>query len=109
MLKEKKPTKTPDFVDAQDMAVQYPTTFWAPTLAELQAAIKPGCVIKVAAADERFWVKVTEVGLDKASGDPVFIGKVDNDLISTDGHGLKLGDVVRVSWRHIYGYDGPAS
>ena len=96
MPKKKQPL---EFVDAQAMALLHPATFEAPDRAAL-AAIKPGYHIKVSTGDERFWVKVTEV--DKTGDDLAFSGVVDNDLICTGKHGLKLGDLVRVSYRHVY-------
>ena len=94
----KKKQQPPVFADAQAMALLHPTTFEAPDRADL-AAIKPGYYIKVCAG-ERFWVKVTEV--DTTGDDLAFAGVVDNDLICTDSHGLSLGSVVRVSYRHVY-------
>jgi hypothetical protein len=84
------------FVDAQERAKQFPSTFEAPTAADL-AQVEPGASVKVCANDtERFWVSVTSV-----EGEAV-TGAVDNDLVCTDEHGLRYGDTITFEKRHIF-------
>ena len=47
-----------------------------------------GDIVKISRGGERFWVTVTKPGKE-------VVGTVDNELIFTDKHGLKLGDEVR--------------
>lgn len=84
------------FNDAQQLQMMYPATFEAPSSDEL-AALRVGALVKICADDvERFWVIVTEVEGDRLQG------TVDNDLLHSDVHHLKSGDVVSFQLRHIY-------
>jgi hypothetical protein len=85
----------PEFVDAQEMHRLHPTTFEAPYAEEL-AAIEPGDFVKICTGGERFWVKVDE------HTPPHLVGRVDNELIGTDEHGLACNDVVRFEERHVF-------
>lgn len=88
------------FIDAQLMSVRYPDTFEAPTLDDLRL-IEVGDYVKICARDkERFWVIVTGV-----EGE-VVTGEVNNDLICTDVHGLRVGDTVVFEKRHVYQVEG---
>jgi len=85
-----------EFIDAQEMAKEYPDTFEAPTKEDLDK-VKIQDEVKVCAnGAERFWVTVTDIKED------VIKGKVDNDLISTNIHGLRLHDTIVFEKRHIY-------
>ena len=84
-----------EFTDASMMARKHPDTFERPGEDELEA-LHPGDFVKVCTADERFWVKLTNVAGENLEG------VVDNDLICTDDHGLKLGDVVLIEVDHVY-------
>jgi len=66
--------------------------------------LKPGAFVKVIASGERFWVHVTKV-----SGSTV-TGAVDNDLVNTDIHGLRLQDFIEFSKDKIFalGSSNPA-
>lgn len=83
------------FEDAQSMALQYPTTFFAPSNEDL-SGIEVGDHVKICAIKERFWVRVISIN------GSVLTGKVDNDLVCTPGHGIKFGDSVEFEFRHIY-------
>ncbi len=83
------------FIDAQKMAKENPDTFYAPSLTELNE-IKEGSLLKVATGGERFWVLVISVKGNK------IIGKVDNDLICTDKHGLQCDDEVEFEKKNVY-------
>jgi len=84
------------FVDAQRMAKKHPGTFEVPTDERLKA-LKPGDFVKVnAKPGERFWVK-----LDTVKG-ATLTGVIDNDLVYTDKHGLKMGDRVKFQRRNAY-------
>lgn len=83
------------FTDAQELAKQYPETFFAPEQDELYK-LKTGSTVKVCAADERFWCVVVEIQGEKV------IAKVDNDLWNTDSHGIRCDDLIAFEKRHIY-------
>src|SRR4051812_13850485 len=83
------------FVDAQEMHREHPTTFEVPPDTEL-AAIKAGDPVKVCTSDERFWVTVTEVAEHRIAG------TVDNDLVFTDVHGLGYGDAISFTRENVY-------
>lgn len=84
-----------EFVNAQIMSGKHPDTFYAPTAEEL-AEVKEGWYVKVSVEGERFWVLVGDVKGDVVSG------KVDNDLVYTDRHGLACGDRVRFKLENVY-------
>lgn len=58
-------------------------------------AAKVGSKTAAAANAERFWVKVTA-----RLPDGRIEGEVNNELVYTAHHGLRLGDVVRLERRH---------
>lgn len=88
-----KPTEM--FVDAQEMAIKYPTTFQAPDSVDLEN-IHPGDYVKVCALRERFWVEVSKVDGD------LIEGRVDNDLVCSDEHGLVCDQMIQFEKRHVY-------
>jgi hypothetical protein len=83
------------FVDAQAMHKKHPDTFEAPSMEDIRK-IKPGNWVKVSAGNERFWIKV----LDRKMF--TIIGQVDNELINTGEHGLRLGDIVVFHQNCVY-------
>jgi hypothetical protein len=83
------------FVNAQSMAKKNPLTFEVPTNEELNT-IEKGSNVKVCTGDERFWVEVDTVKGNKITG------KVNNDLLNTSIHGLKLYDTVVFSKKNVY-------
>lgn len=87
----------PSLHNAQLMKELHPTTFFAPSQEDL-ADITVGSIIKVATVhgSERFWVKVTEVV------DGVITGIVDNDLLFTEQHGYKDGDLISFHTCNVY-------
>lgn len=90
--------KRPLLIDAQQMAVNHPTTFYAPSQEDL-AGIRPGFFVKVAPnikEVERFWVEVL------ATSDSGIVGCVANDPIFTALHRLMCGDLIEFEPRHIY-------
>lgn len=84
-----------DFVNAQEMHLLNPETFDVPSEAEL-AAIKPGDSVKVCTGGERFWVSVT------VASESMIAGTVDNQLVYTDRHGLRIGDTIHFSRECVY-------
>lgn len=84
------------FVNAQDMHRAHPRTFEVPDPSDLDG-IKPGTSAKICAGRERFWVEVTAVRVDGE-----ITGVIDNDLICTDEHGLKCGDLVTFRRENVY-------
>jgi len=91
--------KMPRFVNAQNMKKKHPTTFKAPPARAL-AKVDTGDLVKICTSGERFWVVVT-----RREGGCIW-GKVNNDLIMTEKHGLKLGSIVRFKPHHIYSISG---
>jgi len=83
------------FEDAQRLQKQHPTTFEAPSLSEL-SGLRVGQFIKVCTEGERFWVKLEAIEEDK------LFGRVDNELVFTERHGLRYNDKVTVQKRHVY-------
>lgn len=88
-----------DFIDAQLMRKNHPTTFDAPTEDELKCLVVGDC-IKVCPdtkpKSERFWAIVESV-----KGDDV-TATVNNDLLFTSLHGIKDNDLISVKKNHIY-------
>jgi hypothetical protein len=62
----------------------------------LRANIHVGGHAQICVGGERFWVIVTRNIAGR------YEGVVDNDLVCTFEHGLKLGDVVRFEARHVF-------
>jgi len=93
--KGKKEKKEIRFENAQELAKRYPETFGAPSAEDLKS-IKVGDFVKVCAGDERFWVEV-----EKMSKGTIY-GRVDNNLIRVDVHGLAYNSRVRLKPENIY-------
>ena len=97
-------------LDAWERHRAYPDTFHLPDPRAL-ARLRPGSFAKIGAefdpapeavedaGAERFWTLVTEVA--EADGAPLYRGRIDNDLLYTERHGLAYGDVVTFAPRHI--------
>jgi len=92
-----KPISKPEpvFIDAQEMAKKHPKTFDAPSWSVLDTLNK-GDYVKVCPEHERFWVIIDEVKGNKIKG------TVDNDLVCTEDHGIRLGDKLEFEKRHVY-------
>ena len=82
--------------DAHAMSVLH-RQFEIPNNEEI-ANIKLGDFVKVCASSERFWVKVEFIDLNNRT----IYGVVDNELVNTEEHGLKLGDSIEVKTENIY-------
>lgn len=61
--------------------------------------VHTGMSVKVQTGGESFWVDVTSV--DRGG----CVGRVDNNLINQDLHGLDYGDVIRFEARHVKDID----
>jgi uncharacterized protein YegJ (DUF2314 family) len=83
------------FVNAKEMHKNHPDEFSIPSQAMLDS-IKKADNVKVCAGKERFWVYVTE-----REGNNIK-GVVNNNLINTSVHGLKLGSKVEVTTDNVY-------
>jgi hypothetical protein len=81
--------------NAQIMARNFPDTFEAPDLARL-STVPPGDYVKICLDSERFWAEVV------VNTGGIFLAEVNNDLICTDEHGLKLGDKIVFSHDKVY-------
>lgn len=64
------------FVNAQQMAADFPETFEAPPYSDFQD-LEEGDFVKVCANDERFWCRIVEIDHD----DQTIVGSVSNELI----------------------------
>ncbi len=82
--------------DAQQMAEENPSTFEAPSSAQLEQ-IDVGYVVKVSNNYDRFWIRVTGVEGEKLTG------KIENDLVGPVG---KFGDEIAFERRHVYSFHG---
>jgi hypothetical protein len=91
--------KKDDWVDAQQMHLQYPDTFAVPSEEEL-AAVKAGYSVKISNGKERFWVEIT-----RRSRNGRLYGKVANNLVFD--HGYDLGDLVVFKQCNIYDISTP--
>jgi len=87
--------KTPELINAQDMAKENPETFYAPSKEELDG-VNAKDSVKVCAGKERFWVTVTKVNGE------IVEGVVDNDLVCSDEHGLIYKDNIKFNKNNIY-------
>lgn len=87
--------KRPKLVDARKMAKEHPRTFQLPSKKAVKS-LGPGDFAKVSTHGERFWVRVTKRDGSK------FQGIVDNDVVMTDDHGLRLGDKMAFEAKHLY-------
>jgi hypothetical protein len=83
------------FVDAQEMRILHPDTFYAPTLEDLQE-LKDGDWVKVCTEDERFWCIVVEIKGDQLAC------VIDNDLVYSHRHGLYYGNIITVRKNNVY-------
>lgn len=81
-------------IDAQQMAIDYASTFQAPTAAELDG-IAVGMLVKICDGDQRFWTRIT--GID---GDGV-CATVESGTGRED-HGYGFGQEVLFEKRHAY-------
>lgn len=56
---------------------------------ELLAALRTGDLVKVSTGHERFWLVVL-----RQENIEIFVGRVDNELVATEHHGLVAGDEI---------------
>jgi hypothetical protein len=83
------------FTDAQQMAIDHPDTFDAPSYEDL-IEIRIGDNMKVCTGNERFWVMVTKVVHGEITG------TVNNVLGGTVDHGLVHMDEVTFTHNNVY-------
>lgn len=92
-------TKNPTLIDASKLAAQHPDTFKRPSREEI-AGLGIGHLVKVAIdgspMPERFWCEIME-----RRGD-IFTGKVANDLVYTERHGIARNDLIQFHADNIY-------
>lgn len=89
-------------IDAAKRHRENPRTFPIPSK-EMISSVGRGNFVKIGAEfpnhgnvnGERFWVRVTAI-----TGS-TFTGKVNNDLVYTQQHGLKLNDEISFESKHI--------
>lgn len=87
-----------EFIDAQQMHIDNPDTFWAPSQEELDA-LQGGHYVKICENQERFWVELEEVDGDKLTG------RVDNDLVNS--HSFKYNDKISFEKKNVMGMTTP--
>jgi len=83
----KKKVLRPKLENCNKRNKQYPKTFWIPSMSKL-SSLQVGDFAKVIAPGERFWVIIRE-----RKGNE-FVGEINNDLVGTDLHKLKYGDLI---------------
>src|SRR5260370_41614749 len=86
-------------INSEEQERLYPAT-WQHPAARTLTAIRKGDIVKVGVegpefGGERFWTIVEEVS------EAGFVVSVNNRLLFTSGHGLKLGDSLFVARQHI--------
>ena len=89
----KKTPKPIVLIDAQQMTREHPDTFQSPSNDTLQN-LRPGDLVNVAQATERFWVEVVE---RRSNG--ILLGRVDNHLITGD---VACGDLIEFHECNVY-------
>ena len=86
---------TTPFDDAAEPSVQYPDAFLRPDPSDLKQ-VGGRDMVKVSTGGERFWCEVLE-----RNGE-VLLGRIDNDLVCSEVHGLYFNDVVQFERKNIY-------
>jgi len=102
--------KTYTLIDGAKRHAKCPDTFEIPDVDE-RIRCKLGDVVKIGVefkhdppvSGERFWVRIVRILPSRLSSPPVleYMGEVDNDLMFTDAHGLRLGDLVTFGPEHV--------
>lgn len=82
-----------DFVDAQQMHKDNPTTFDAPSQQELDD-LKVEDTVKLSLNCERFWVEITAINGETLKG------RIANDLVFDQP--FKCDDIIKFRKNHIY-------
>jgi hypothetical protein len=98
--------KMPSLRNAQQLSRLRPEQFEVPNQERLDrvgtgslvkiCAIAPHCDADMEARGERFWVEVTARWGNRLTG------RVDNELVQTEEHGLSYGDLVEFLVDNIY-------
>lgn len=114
-LPDPEPGYEPGWLDAALMNALHPETFEAPHPSALDR-VRPGWYVQVCArfgddtfSGERFWVLVD--GIERHEGEGrlwMFTGRVENDLVRTERHGLARGDRVQLEWSYVLDVCSPA-
>jgi len=97
--------KTYTLIDGAKRHAKCPDTFEIPD-ADTRIKCKLGDVVKIGVEfkhdelpvnGERFWVRIVRTLPSMFE----YMGEVDNDLLFTDAHGLRLGDLVTFGPEHV--------
>jgi len=84
----------------EPLAIRIPTLRNNPNGVEFSLSDIPvGSIVKICDGEERFWVRVTEIGTD------CYFGEIINNLICDKGYGR--GDMVVFNLEHIYDVEKP--
>jgi hypothetical protein len=86
--------RRPKLINAQDMAKQYPESFYAPSEEKL-LKVSIGDNVKICNNYERFWCPVESIDIKKIT----FKTRVDNFLVLTN---YEVGDYITVGFDHVY-------
>lgn len=84
-----------NLIDAQQMAVEHPGSFEAPSISDLKR-LKRNHVVKICRNGERFWVLIKHI-----EGD-IVQGTIANRLTVSENAELPYGTRVQFEKRHIY-------
>lgn len=90
--KTRKPL-TPIFVNAEEMARDYPKSFFVP---EARHRIRNGDAVKVCCGGERFWTIV------KSVKDGIITAEVNNVLVCEENEALELGTLIQFAPCNVY-------
>jgi hypothetical protein len=93
-----KGVKKPILLDGVIQNTLYPDTFEIPDESS-RKSIQAEQFAKIVAGQERFWVKVIQ-SIPQSNS---YIGRVDNDLIYTEEHGLSYNDLVEFNEKNVIG------
>lgn len=88
--------KAPILVNAEAMALTYSGTFKIPP-EKKRFGLEPEDHAQISTGGERFWVVV-----EKVVSPGAYVGRVENDLVASAIHHLKVGDAVKFSAHNIY-------
>lgn len=86
---------TTPFQDAAALAVQYPDKYQRPDSSDLKQ-LRTGDLVRLDCGGEPFWCEVLE-----RNGETL-LGRIDNDLVCSEIHGLYYNDVVQFERKNIY-------
>ena len=97
-MQPKQKVLKPKLENCKKQNKRYPQSFWIPSMEQLDT-LRVGDFAKVIAPGERFWVYIHEHNGNN------FVGEINNDLVGTDLHKLKYGDLIAFKRENICDID----